>query len=65
VYELDNKNNNNTFPEIFRSKFYKLCEDYTNFYRIRIYTDGSKMVKEWPRPVLHLQSLTTCHHTAC
>jgi len=45
-----NQIQDDTSPEIFRSKFYEVCEDYTNF--CQIYTDGSKMVKEWPWPVL-------------
>jgi len=46
-----------TPPDIFKNRFYELCESYQNFYRI--YTDGSKTDDRVGAPVVH-RNKTKC-----
>jgi len=46
-----------TPPDIFKNRFYELCESYQNFYRI--YTDGSKTGDRVGAAVVH-RNKTKC-----
>jgi len=42
---------NNTPPEIFKHRFYELCHEFNNYYRI--FTDGSKAGNRVAAAVVH------------
>ena len=48
LYCLDKSN---TFPEIFKHRFYELCHEFKNYYRI--FTDGSKEGNRVAAAVVH------------